>query len=115
MKPVDHASIVQLFASESARLTAEGFLGAELYEQLAVDTALPENFEPPVVAAILNVLPSAMAQRRKRGAPPSFLRLAQNSVAYPRNAFCMWLRDRYVERRSAPASAEYTNAVSAQN
>ena len=108
MKPLDHDRIVQLFAESSAQFTAEGFFGADLYEQLANDPALPENFEPPVCAAILNVLPSAMAQRRKRGDPPSFLRLAQNSVVYPRHAFCMWLRDRFVERRPALAKSEYT-------
>lgn len=100
--------LVQLFSERAAAWADEGYSGAQIYEQLAVDTKLPENFSPRVVAAILDVQPDAMAQRRKRGDPPSFIRLAQNYVTYPRHAFCLFLRDRFVDRRPGMAAPEYT-------
>jgi hypothetical protein len=104
-------AIVALFGERSAYWTSKGYFGAALYEQLASDSELPENFGSKAVAAILDVQPAAMAQRRKRGLPPSFLRLAQNYVTYPRHAFCLYLRDRFVERRPALAQREYTTTV----
>jgi hypothetical protein len=102
------ADVVALFAERSAYWTSEGFVGAALYERLASDGELPEHFSTRAVAAILDVQPEAMAQRRKRGDPPSFIRIAQNFVTYPRHAFCLFLRERFVERRVAPAQREYT-------
>jgi hypothetical protein len=104
------SAIVALFSERSAYWTAQGYFGADLYERLASDTELPENFESPVAAAILRVKSDAMAQRRKRNRPPSFIRYAQNSVTYPRHAFCLYLRDCFVERRSTLARDEYTAA-----
>ncbi|QHP69419.1 hypothetical protein EI171_20285 [Bradyrhizobium sp. LCT2] len=103
-------AVVTLFGERSAYWTSRGFFGAELYERLASDSELPENFDSKAVAAILGVKHDAMAQRRKRGDPPSFIRFAQNSVMYPRHALCLFLRDRFVERRPTPARREYTCA-----
>lgn len=100
--------IVELFKQRSAYWTSQAYFGAALYRKLAEDSHLPENFSPKVAAAILGVKPEAMAQRRKRGAPPSFFRWSQNSVDYPRGAFCLFLADRFVERRTALAAPEYT-------
>ena len=108
MKQDDVDRIVELFNQRSAYWTSQGYFGATLYEQLASDSALPEFFSPKVAAAIIGVLPSAMAQRRKRGDPPSFIRFAQNATGYPRGTFCHFLRDRFVERRPARAQSEYT-------
>ena len=101
-------AIVALFGERSAYWTSQGYIGADLYERLASDPELPENFRTGVAAAILQVKSEAMAQRRKRGQPPSFIRYAQNSVTYPRHAFCLFLRDRFVERRPPLARHEYT-------
>jgi hypothetical protein len=113
MKTLDTSvtAIVALFGERSAHWTSQGYFGAALYERLASDSELPENFSSNAVAMILNVQADAMAQRRKRGLPPSFLRLAQNYVTYPRHAFCFFLRDRFVERRPALAHNEYTTTV----
>ena len=103
--------LLKLFNQRAAYWAGEGYIGAQVYEQLATDTELPENFETPVIAAILRVKPSAIAQRRKRGDPPSFIRAAQNWVIYPRHAFCLFLRDRFVDRRTALAAPEYTTTA----
>jgi len=110
MKPSDDtiSAIVTLFGERSAYWTSQGYFGEALYERLASDSELPENFSSKVVAAILDVQPEAIAQRRKRGHGPSFIRLAQNYVTYPRHALCLYLRDRFVERRPALAAREYT-------
>jgi hypothetical protein len=102
------AAIVALFTERSAYWSQRGYHGAQLYEMLACDPALPENFDPAVIAAILHVKPDALAQRRKRGGGPSFLRPSKISVIYPRAQFCLFLRDRFVERRTPRAQSEYT-------
>jgi hypothetical protein len=108
MRDEDIVEIVKLFKERSAFWTSEGYIGAALYEALASDAALPENLPPKVIAALENVKPSAMAQRRKRGGPPSFLRSAQNKVDYPRASYCLHQRDRFVNRPTSRAAAEYT-------
>src|SRR6478736_5025696 len=113
MRDEDIAEIVKLFRERSAFWTSQGYIGAALYEALAADAALPENLPPKVIAAIENVKPSAIAQRRKRGAPPSFIRSAQNKVDYPRASYCQYLRDRFVNRPTAPATVEYSRAIQA--
>jgi hypothetical protein len=105
--------VVQLFNERVAHWVSEGFHGPALYTQLASDAVLPPNFQPRVVAAILNVDPPAVAARRKRGAPPSFIRTAANAVLYPRDSFCFFLGDRFVERRPALARREYTRVPAA--
>ena len=111
MRDKDILLIILLFKQRSAFWTSQGYTGAALYEALAADAELPEHFPPKVVAAIENVKPSAVAQRRKRGAPPSFIRSAQNKIDYPRASYCLHLRDRYVHRVTARAEAEYSRAV----
>jgi hypothetical protein len=109
MTQEDIDRITRLFNERAGYWTGLGYYGAALYEQLAADSLLPPNFPPRVVAAILHVDPAALGARRKRGAPPSFIRAAVNSVLYPRDSFCLFLRDRFVERRPASAAREYTN------
>ena len=113
MRDEDIARLISLFKERSAFWTSQGYTGAALYEALAADSELPENFPPKVIAAIENVGPGAVAQRRKRGAPPSFIRSAQNKVDYPRASYCLFLRDRFVERPTTRAAAEYTQIASA--
>jgi len=113
MRDEDIARIIQLFKERSAFWTSQGHIGPALYEALASDAELPENLPPKVIAAIENVKPSAVAQRRKRGAPPSFIRSAQNKVDYPRASYCLFLRDRFVNRPTSRAAAEYSRAIQA--
>jgi hypothetical protein len=113
MHDEDIAHIVQLFKERSAFWTSQGHTGTALYEALASDAELPENLPPKVIAAIENVKPSAVAQRRKRGAPPSFIRSAQNKVDYPRASYCLFLRDRFVNRPTSRAAGEYSRAIQA--
>jgi len=108
MTDEDIARLVALFKERSAFWTSQGHHGAALYEALAADSELPENLPPKVIAAIENVKPEALGQRRKRGAPPSFIRSAQNKVDYPRASYCLWLAARYVERQTTRAASEYT-------
>jgi hypothetical protein len=104
------ARVVAQFRERSAHWTSQGYHGAELYAALASDPELPENLHARVIAALEGVEPSAVAQRRKRGAGPSFLRTAQNAVIYPTASYCNFLAARFVERKSAPAAREYTRA-----
>lgn len=104
----DVAEAVQHIAERSAFWTAQGYHGRELYERLAADADLPEFFAPPVLARLLNVQVPALAQRRKRGDPPSFIRPSPVEVLYPRASSFMFLADRFVERRPALAQTEYT-------
>jgi hypothetical protein len=113
MRDEDIAEILKLFKERSAFWTSQGHTGPALYEALATDPELPENLPSKVIAAIENVKPSAVAQRRKRGAPPSFLRSAQNQVVYPRASYCLYLRERFVNRPTSPAAAEYSRAIQA--
>lgn len=113
MRDEDIDRTVRLFKERSAFWTSQGYTGAALYEALASDAALPENLPSKVIAALENVKPSAIAQRRKRGAPPSFLRSAQNKVDYPRASYCLYLRDRFVNRPTSRAAAEYGRAIQA--
>ena len=108
---VDH--VVQLFNERVAHWVSEGFHGPALYEQLASDLTMPADFALGVVAKLLNVKLPALGARRKRGAPPSFIRTAPNAVLYPRGNFCLFLRDRFVERRPALAKREYTRVPAA--
>jgi hypothetical protein len=99
----DADAIVALIAERSAHWTGQGYVGARLYEQLAADSELPENLGGRVIAALENKQPSAVAQERKQGRGSAYLRLAQNYVLYPRASYFLHLRDRFVERRLAPA------------
>ena len=110
----DSTSIIRLFAERSASWSSQGYYGAALYDQLAVDPELPEHFEPEVAAAIVNMLPSGLKDRRKRGAGPSFVRFSQNMVGYPRFPYCMWLKARFVERSPSLAVGEYTRVSAAE-
>jgi hypothetical protein len=109
----DTSRVVALIAERSAHWTAQGYFGPRLYEQLASDPELPDNLDGKVIAAFENKQPAALAQQRKQGRGPSFLRLGQNVVAYPRASYFHYLRDRFVERRHARAQHEYT-AVKAE-
>ena len=110
----DSASIIRLFAERSAYWTSQGYHGAAVYDALGNDPTLPENFEPEVAAAIVNLLPSGLKDRRKRGDPPSFIRVGQNAVIYPRHAYCQWLKARFVERSPPSAADEYTQVPAAE-
>ena len=97
----DADDVVARICARSAFWTAQGYTGARLYEQLALDSELPENLGGRVIAALENKQPSAVAQERKQGRGSAFLRLAQNYVVYPRAAYFLHLRDRFVERRQS--------------
>ena len=112
--PKDSTSVIRLFAERSAFWTNQGCHGGQLYDQLGADAELPENFDPAVAAAIINMLPSGLKDRRKRGDPPGFLRLAQNKIVYPRSEFCRWLKARFVERSPPSAAGEYTQVPAAE-
>ena len=43
----------------------------------------------------------------------SFIRSAQNKVDYPRASYCLFLRDRFVNRPTSRAAAEYSRAIQA--
>lgn len=77
----------------------QGLRGRDLFNRLATDDALPRMFAPDEAAAIASLTISAMAQRRQRGMPPSYLSLSRRHVRYPRHELCMWLADMMVERR----------------
>jgi hypothetical protein len=112
MKRADEvARIVALFRERSAYWTAAGFHGAALYRQLAADPELPENLHPLVIATLEGVKLDAVAQRRKRGGGPSFIRTTSNQIIYLTAAYCQFLAVRFVERKSAPAAREYTRAT----
>ena len=106
----DANAIVAQIAERSAYWTGQGYVGAKLYEQLALDSELPENFSSRVIATLEHKQPTAVAQERKQGRGSGYLRLAQNYVVYPRAAYFLHLRDRFVERRPASARREYTAA-----
>jgi hypothetical protein len=107
----DTSRVIALIADRSAHWTSQGYVGAGLYEQLASDPELPENLDGKVIAEFENRQPSALAQQRKHGRGPSFLRLAQNFVIYPRASYFLYLRDRFVERRPALAASGYTQVA----
>ncbi|MER9596079.1 hypothetical protein [Mesorhizobium sp. M0244] len=102
-----------LFGARSAFWTSQGHTGRALYLALAADSELPDNLLQEDVAAILNIDPASVKQRRVRGEEPSFLKPSGKIVLYPRSLFCMWLADTLVDRRSPepiPASDRYTQA-----
>jgi hypothetical protein len=111
MTKQDTDSIVALINERAAFWVSKGFVGADVYDQLAADPALPESFKPPVVAVILDLEVQSLAKRRKRVQGPSFRRTGPNSVDYPRRSIFHHLRDCFVERRQSPASAGYTAAA----
>jgi hypothetical protein len=113
-RTADVAHAIALFRELSAYWSSKGFHGASLYEQLAADPLLPENLHPTVIAELEGVEPSAIAQRRKRGGGPSFIRPVSNIVRYPLADYCRFLAARYVERQPAPAGREYTRVNHAQ-
>ncbi|MER8369010.1 hypothetical protein [Mesorhizobium sp. M1378] len=102
-----------LFGERSAFWTSQGRVGRALYLALAADSELPDNLLPADVAAILNIDPDSVKQRRVRGEQPSFLKLSGKIVLYPRNLFCLWLADMLVDRRNQsaiPPADRYTQA-----
>ncbi|WFU88740.1 hypothetical protein QA644_06660 [Rhizobium sp. CC1099] len=102
-----------LFGERSAFWTSKGIVGRALYIALAADSELPDNLLQEDVAAILNIDPASVKQRRVRGEEPSFLKLSGKIVLYPRSLFCMWLADMLVDRRGLeanPPSGRYTQA-----
>lgn len=109
----DNDRVIARIAERSAHWTSQGYFGARLYERLASDSELPENLDGKVIAGLENKQPSALAQQRKQGQGPSFLRLSANYVTYPRSSYFMYLADRFVERRPAKAQREYTAAKAA--
>jgi hypothetical protein len=107
----DTSRVVALIAERSAHWTSQGYVGPRLYERLASDSELPENLDGKVIAEFENKQPAALAQQRKHGRGPSFLRLAQNFVIYPRHSYFLYLRDRFVERRRTLAGSGYTQVA----
>ena len=98
----DTDRVVAIITERSAYWTSQGYVGARLYERLASDSGLSENLDGKVIAEFENKQPGALAQQRKQGRGPPFLRLAQNFVIYPRHSYFLYLRDRYVERHARP-------------
>ena len=106
---------VALFRKRSAHWTAMGYTGAKLYAALAADAELPEHLSAHVIAALEGIQPDAVAQRRKRGGGPSFIRTASNQIIYPTAAYCHFLAARFVERRPPSAAREYTRTSASAN
>ncbi len=79
-----------------AHWTANGFEGRQLYEQMAVDPELPEDFSSRETADILGVGPEALRERRRLRKSPSYIRISATVVRYPRNVIFMFLADRFV-------------------
>ncbi|RJT32111.1 hypothetical protein D3227_27310 [Mesorhizobium waimense] len=95
---MDHLSAASIFNSRLSFWTAQGFAGAELYEQLAEDNELPSFFDPDDIAEIQGVLVGSVKKARHRGAGPAFIRLSSKVIKYPRPDYCRHLASKFVRR-----------------
>lgn len=100
-------STAELVQARIVHWHREGKHGGELYAALAEDVELPSFFPVPAVCEVTGETETGLKQRRQRGQSPSFVRLSGRRVVYPRLDLFLWLKDRYVGRKSPRASAEY--------
>jgi hypothetical protein len=92
---------LQLFIERQGHFVSSGLSGRALYEALAADTALPLYFTSNEAAAIAGLGTEAMAKRRARKMPPSYISHSHRSVLYPRADLCAWLSSLFVDRSAA--------------
>ncbi|RVJ23445.1 hypothetical protein [Sinorhizobium medicae] len=85
-----------LIQERAAYWAAQGYRGPAVYRQLAVDPELPENFDSSEAAMVLNLQPSALRERRRLKKPPSYLRVSQNHLIYPKRELFHLLADSFV-------------------
>ena len=97
----DTRSPARLFAQRQAYWIGEKKTGSSLYEALASDDTLPDYFTQKELAAIVGLSTHAIKMRRVRGKEPSFMRISDRCVRYPRQAVCDWLKNLYCDRNAA--------------
>ncbi|MCG6115229.1 MAG: hypothetical protein MEQ84_08520 [Mesorhizobium sp.] len=84
------------FSARLAYWTSQGLNGAALYERLATDDELPAVFDPNEVAAIWGIKPLSLKRARMRGTGPSYMRVTERKIRYPRAELCRYLASRFV-------------------
>lgn len=75
----------------------QGKRGAELYEALAADPAIPTLWSESDAADVIGVTIHALRQRRQRKSNPTYLRISQSCVRYTREGLFGWLASSVVE------------------
>lgn len=96
--------VVRLFNERSAFWSQQGFSGAALFRQLALDDALPLLLDPEVVATVEGVSTGALKKHRSRRTGLPYVK-GERVVRYTRQGLCEDLARRFTPPGAKPATA----------
>lgn len=92
------STIVAKFFERQRHWYQAGVRGAAIFERLAIDDDLPPYYKAEEAAAVCGLSAAALAMRRARRQPPSYVAHSRRSVVYPRHELIGWLGSMFIDR-----------------